>query len=131
MTSIGCSACWRVDTAPDPVTHAFFMLQLACIGVFWTHMFVSMRWLNSVISQDDEAEVGEDGLVIVDATQLAAIDAHSRVVLFESGAECARMSNCAICVSAYAAGDRVRVLNCSHDFHAACVNPWLSRVGRW
>lgn len=32
---------------------------------------------------------------------------------------------CAVCLCAYEAGDRVCSLPCAHDFHHACVVPWL------
>ena len=32
---------------------------------------------------------------------------------------------CLVCVDDFVDGDRLRTLPCGHDFHAACIDPWL------
>jgi hypothetical protein len=39
--------------------------------------------------------------------------------------------DCCVCLEAYRAGDRCRVLpGCEHGFHAACVDSWLRKSRR-
>ncbi|KAK8648845.1 hypothetical protein V6N13_129587 [Hibiscus sabdariffa] len=38
----------------------------------------------------------------------------------------AKFSDCAICLTEFAAGDEIRVLpQCGHGFHVACIDTWL------
>ncbi|KAK3232037.1 hypothetical protein Dsin_003918 [Dipteronia sinensis] len=38
----------------------------------------------------------------------------------------AKLSDCAICLTEFAAGDEIRVLpQCGHGFHVACIDTWL------
>jgi len=33
---------------------------------------------------------------------------------------------CSICISEYEEGDRMRILPCTHEFHAGCIDRWLA-----
>ncbi|KAI1612962.1 hypothetical protein EDD36DRAFT_251276 [Exophiala viscosa] len=34
-------------------------------------------------------------------------------------------SECPICLHSFSMNDKIRVLPCKHDFHQACIDPWL------
>lgn len=36
--------------------------------------------------------------------------------------------SCTICLDDYQAGDLIRELPCTHDFHATCIHPWFERA---
>ncbi|OAA63298.1 PA domain containing protein [Niveomyces insectorum RCEF 264] len=35
-------------------------------------------------------------------------------------------AECVVCLEEYVAGDRIMSLPCGHEFHAACITPWLT-----
>jgi hypothetical protein len=39
-------------------------------------------------------------------------------------------TTCAVCLLDFVNGDDLRALPCRHDFHTACVDPWLLQRGR-
>lgn len=45
---------------------------------------------------------------------------------YTADAEAGNLSDCAICLTEFAAGDEIRVLpNCGHGFHVGCIDTWL------
>jgi len=34
--------------------------------------------------------------------------------------------HCLVCLEDYQSSDQLKILPCSHRFHKACINPWLS-----
>jgi hypothetical protein len=36
---------------------------------------------------------------------------------------------CSICIEEVQPGDKIRTIDCGHNFHMACIDPWLLRQG--
>lgn len=35
--------------------------------------------------------------------------------------------NCAICLEDFKKSEKIKILDCKHNFHSDCINPWLSQ----
>ncbi|CAN6466116.1 unnamed protein product [Victoria cruziana] len=93
--------------------------SLACGLAIHAVARVFIRWW--------KASRGESESTKPAAPATAAIVA-SPPLVYSSGVELAgATAECAICLSEFADGERVRVLpRCRHGFHVACVETWLS-----
>eukprot|EP00871_Galdieria_phlegrea_P002837 jgi/Galph1/3554/GphlegSOOS_G2221.1 len=47
----------------------------------------------------------------------------------ESGTLASGKLNCAVCLEPFQDGECLRILPCFHQFHTACIDPWLKRRG--
>ncbi|XP_004608689.2 E3 ubiquitin-protein ligase RNF43 [Sorex araneus] len=45
----------------------------------------------------------------------------------DSGSSCSSAPMCAICLEEFSEGQELRVISCLHEFHRACVDPWLQQ----
>ncbi|XP_066220760.1 E3 ubiquitin-protein ligase RNF43 isoform X1 [Saccopteryx leptura] len=43
----------------------------------------------------------------------------------DSGSSCSSAPVCTICLEEFSEGQELRVISCLHEFHRACVDPWL------
>ncbi|KAH9662697.1 Receptor region transmembrane domain- and RING domain-containing protein 1 [Citrus sinensis] len=46
-----------------------------------------------------------------------------------SSSQCHGGETCAICLEDYQDGEKLKVLSCKHEFHASCVDSWLTKWG--
>ncbi|KAL1554644.1 RING-type E3 ubiquitin transferase [Salvia divinorum] len=48
-------------------------------------------------------------------------------LIYSEGMQLAAAEECAICLSEYAIGERIRILEkCRHGFHMQCIERWLN-----
>uniref|UniRef100_A0A0D9VKK4 RING-type domain-containing protein n=1 Tax=Leersia perrieri TaxID=77586 RepID=A0A0D9VKK4_9ORYZ len=102
------------------VAGVVLMLVLHVVVVFWAlRRGVFLRGAFEV-----EEREGQQGAGLT-PDEIAGLPCHERKEVGGGGGECP------VCLEAFQAGDRCRVLpRCEHGFHARCVEPWLrqSRV---
>lgn len=83
--------------------------------------------------QRTSADVDEDrSKVPVDSTtkpvDSSDRQSHSQKSLAELSTDADNQSACSICHDDFTIGEDVRVLPCTHQFHPACIDPWLINV---
>ena len=119
MSVCRCRQCYYMEGAGDAVTYMLFYVMIVCICLFITQTTWAVFRMDRILSEDEDAfaVVGEDrsSELIAQHTSLVVLDAAKAD------------ASCSICMSERAAGARVRVLRCTHEFHAACVDVWLAR----
>lgn len=54
-----------------------------------------------------------------------SINRHTAEAKYEGATEGVEVPTCTVCMSDFEAGDELRVLPCSHQYHKACVDQWL------
>ncbi|XP_031495382.1 RING-H2 finger protein ATL79-like [Nymphaea colorata] len=95
----------------------FLVCALVCgLAINWTIRFF-FRWWKA--DQREEAK---------GPTSVALQRRPPPTLVYSSGAELAGVdAACAICLSEFADGERVRVLpSCRHGFHVKCIEAWLA-----
>ncbi|KAL5211321.1 hypothetical protein ABZP36_022168 [Zizania latifolia] len=98
------------------VAGVVLMLVLHVLVIFW-----ALRrgvFLSGAASRVEERAEHAQGLT---ADEISALPCHERKEGVGGG-------DCAVCLEAFQAGDRCRVLpGCQHGFHARCVDSWLCK----
>ncbi|KAL6633608.1 hypothetical protein ACP70R_026279 [Stipagrostis hirtigluma subsp. patula] len=114
--------------------HSIVFLATGLTLVFVVHVVVviwALRWGFRVRARpsrvgEEHAEEGAGGGAGLSAEEIGELPRHE---LKEEGAAAA--GECAVCLEAFRAGDRRRVLpGCGHGFHAECIDSWLRKSRR-
>ncbi|PAN08172.1 hypothetical protein PAHAL_1G393200 [Panicum hallii] len=107
--------------------HSVVFLVTGLAMVFVVHVFMLFWALNWCCRAQPSSRVGEraeEGGGGLSAKQVGELPCH----------ECKEgpgAGECAVCLEAFRAGDRRRVLpGCEHGFHAECVDSWLRKSRR-
>ncbi|RCV08191.1 hypothetical protein SETIT_1G306500v2 [Setaria italica] len=109
--------------------HSVVFLATGLAMVFVVHVLVLFWALNWCCRAQPSSRVGEraeeEGGGGLSAEQVGELPCHECKEGAPVGGECA------VCLEAFRAGDRRRVLpGCEHGFHAECVDSWLRKSRR-
>lgn len=110
--------------------HSVFFLVTGLALVFVVHIAVviwALKWAfrsgPSRVGEQADQEGGGGGAGL-SAEEVGELPSHE----LKDGAAA---GDCAVCLDAFRAGDRCRVLpGCEHGFHAECVDSWLRKSRR-
>eukprot|EP01006_Ploeotia_vitrea_P028155 TRINITY_DN60882_c0_g2_i1.p1 TRINITY_DN60882_c0_g2~~TRINITY_DN60882_c0_g2_i1.p1 ORF type:complete len:299 (-),score=93.50 TRINITY_DN60882_c0_g2_i1:53-949(-) len=105
------------------------LFLLACLSVvfFMVHLVVSMVWLSRVFANGRVPLRGPRNRSVAPST----IESSTTCIAFDADSiACRGFEECSICLSAYERGDRLRLLPCSHAYHAPCIDEWLYSNGK-
>ena len=110
--------------------HSVVFLVTGLAMVFVVHVLVLFWALNWCCRAQPSSRVGEraeeGGGGGLSAEQVGELPCHECKEGPGAGA-----GECAVCLEAFRAGDRRRVLpGCEHGFHAECVDSWLRKSRR-
>jgi Tfp pilus assembly protein PilX len=102
------------------ITGVMLMLVLHLLVIAWAiRRGHALR--RSTSSRDEEEHAEAAGLTADELGELPCQD-------FKAAAAGTPGRECAVCLEAFLAGDRCRVLpGCGHAFHALCVDSWLRK----
>ncbi|KAI3465845.1 hypothetical protein Pfo_022508 [Paulownia fortunei] len=102
-----------IDETAWTVLAISFISVLAVISLLATIFFTFKHWRN----HQETRPIMDDKAVNI----LPCITFGSANLISHTG------ETCAICLEDYKHGENLKVLPCQHDFHASCVNSWLTK----
>ncbi|RCV08193.1 hypothetical protein SETIT_1G306700v2 [Setaria italica] len=112
-------------------THSVFLdtglamlFVVHCVVLLWALNRCCRAQASSRVAVGERAEEGGGGIDGLSADQVGELPCH-KCKEGSGGGECA------VCLEAFRAGDRCKVLpGCEHGFHAVCVDLWLRKSRR-
>lgn len=147
ISELTLSPAWRTSKQVALVTYGWFVLGIVwmlnagscrgCVGLYWLTLAVILQALargilalalfRSLFPQLEPQEQEAEPQKVQAATE--KIIASIPVVRFRPE-DFEPEASCAICLSEYEVGDRLRRFPCGHHFHAKCADRWLRRNKR-
>ncbi|CAN8065842.1 unnamed protein product [Agarophyton chilense] len=108
---------FRVNYAMDRLRHALQLILLALQWVRSLLSFISSRVAEFCV-MDESGMVEEEFCPLLSTSQI-------------SGGVARRQTNCTICLDTVNADEKIRYLKqCSHSFHARCIEKWFCYANR-
>ncbi|XP_031476547.1 receptor homology region, transmembrane domain- and RING domain-containing protein 1 [Nymphaea colorata] len=115
----GCECC--INPTSDEATWTVFAMSLFSILVIVAVLFVfffarNRRRLQHIIPQRTP-EINSQLLKILPSFTFSAASMNGKCT----------SETCSICLEDYKAGETLRALPCNHEFHASCIDSWLTK----